>query len=157
MQQLQVEELKVLIEEFFGGDAGMGDPILFDRERQMMIEKKNEPQVMLLDLKRRPVRNRYLPEHERRIKLVRRGSSGRADESSTYGVASAEDLAKRLPGVGEKKAGWIWEVIKRDGKIESLDQLAHILSKTDPYGGAVFHQILPFISIYNRSDLLDRL
>jgi len=126
----------------FFGNEGIGDVELLANERREMVQKKDDPCVQLLDLKGKPVRNRYLPEYERRIKLEKR-----VNKSSNWGVDSAEDLAERLPGVGEVKAANIWKVIKRNGRIESLDQLARILSTTNPWQGAVFQQILPFITI----------
>lgn len=138
---LGLVSLKEELEKFFG-PGGTGDIELLALERAKMVAMKEDPSVQLLDVKGKPVRNRYLPEYERRIKLVKR-----VDKASTIGVASAEDLQARLPGVGVQKSEWIWEVIRKNGRIESLDQLARILSKTDPWQGAVFQQILPFITI----------
>ena len=133
-------DLAAVLEKWFGAD-GIGDIEQLAIERRHMVEKKDEPSVALLDLKGKPVRNRYLPEYERRIKLIKR----RPDQK--WGVESAEDLAERLPGVGLKKAADIWDVIVKHGRVESLDQLARILSTTNPWQGKVFQQILPFISI----------
>ena len=132
--------LTATLEKWFGA-KGIGDIELLAAERRRMVEKKDEPSIALLDLKGNPVRNRYLPEYERRIKLVKRGPGQK------WGVESAKDLAKRLPGVGEKKAADIWAVIEKHGRVDSLDQLARTLSTTNPWQGKVFQQILPFISI----------
>jgi len=132
--------LTATLEKWFGA-KGIGDIEHLAAERRRMVEKKDEPSIALLDLKGNPVRNRYLPEYERRIKLVKRGPGQK------WGVESAKDLAKRLPGVGEKKAADIWAVIEKHGRVDSLDQLARTLSTTNPWQGKVFQQILPFISI----------
>jgi hypothetical protein len=129
------------LQKFFG-PGGIGDIELVALERAKMVARKQDPSVQLLDIKDKPLRNRYLPECERRIKLVKR-----VNKASKDGVASAEDLQERLPGVGELKSELIWEVIRKNGKIDSLDQLARILSKTNPWQGKVFQQILPFITI----------
>ena len=133
-------DLTAALVKWFGAE-GIGDIEHLATERRRMVEKKDEPNVALLDLKGNPVRNRYLPEYERRIKLVKRGPG------QEWGVASAEDLQKRLPGVGAEKSADIYKVIAKHGRIESLDQLAKVLSTTNPWQGRVFQQILPFISI----------
>jgi len=88
--------LTATLEKWFGA-KGIGDIEHLAAERRRMVEKKDEPSIALLDLKGNPVRNRYLPEYERRIKLVKRGPGQK------WGVESAKDLAKRLPGVGERR------------------------------------------------------
>ena len=106
--------------------------------------KPNDPSVRLLDTSSdsKPVRNRYLPEYERRIKLVRASS-----KDSTIGVHGPENLQEILPGVGEKKADDIWKVIKKQGRIDSLTQLANILAPGQGLQGNVFQEILPFVAI----------
>ena len=80
----------------------MGNKDHFLKEYNTAIAEKDRPSRLLLDLDGKPVRNRYLPEYQRRLDINK--------------VSQAE-LRERLPIIGPVRAQKIADYIKKNGAI----------------------------------------